>query len=501
METSNVTLRRLKTFLKSLENKFALKNHSHATSDITGLNTALSSKATSVQGSKADTAVQSVKIGTTEYKSGTTVTLPSYPTSLPASDVPAWAKASTKPSYTKSEVGLSNVDNTADVNKSVKYATSADSATNATNSTNLRKNSSFNDLALGQVSYYDAEISNTTNNASWSAPSKGWYQIYHNDLSVGSYWTELAFPVNDVNGLAWRQRRSGDYYGWYRILDSNNYGNYTVGKTGNGASGTWKINITGSVNGHTINSDVPSGAKFTDTTYNDATTSVHGLMSPADKTKLDKIGSNVSIGSQITIASGTSISGVANNLTTTGANFVLDARQGKALNDSITSLKKSASDGKSAIASAITNAGVSTASDASFAIMVENIGNIFYKRLGKQLSKYYYANIFATSGSNGSQNIYRNIGTTTTGNWIGHETFFGGVLTDLNGCIIITWLRGINAITIMRHKSAWLGTDNFETLYDLNLRYSHPDGGTITLHSSAITPGVEICTLCLACHS
>lgn len=29
METSNITLRRLKTFLKSLENKFALKNHSH----------------------------------------------------------------------------------------------------------------------------------------------------------------------------------------------------------------------------------------------------------------------------------------------------------------------------------------------------------------------------------------------------------------------------------------------------------------------------------------
>lgn len=31
METSNVTLRRLKTFLKFLENKFALKNHSHTT--------------------------------------------------------------------------------------------------------------------------------------------------------------------------------------------------------------------------------------------------------------------------------------------------------------------------------------------------------------------------------------------------------------------------------------------------------------------------------------
>ena len=43
------------------------------------------------------------------------------------------------------------------------------------------------------------------------------------------------------------------------------------------------------VNGHTVNSDVPSGAKFTDTTYNDATTSAHGLMTPAMVSKLNSI--------------------------------------------------------------------------------------------------------------------------------------------------------------------------------------------------------------------
>ena len=55
-----------------------------------------------------------------------------FPTSMPASDVSTWAKAATKPTYTKSEVGLGNVDNTADANKSVKYATSAGSASTAT---------------------------------------------------------------------------------------------------------------------------------------------------------------------------------------------------------------------------------------------------------------------------------------------------------------------------------------------------------------------------------
>lgn len=39
-----------------------------------------------------------------------------------ASDVSAWAKSSTKPSYTKSEVGLGNVDNTSDTSKPVSTA-------------------------------------------------------------------------------------------------------------------------------------------------------------------------------------------------------------------------------------------------------------------------------------------------------------------------------------------------------------------------------------------
>lgn len=117
-------------------------SHSHSISDVSGLQTALDGKATSAQGGKADTAVQSVKISgsTTELKSGTSVTLPAYPTTLPASDVPAWAKAASKPSYTKAEVGLGNVDNTADSAKSVKYATSAGSASSATTANKLSTN-------------------------------------------------------------------------------------------------------------------------------------------------------------------------------------------------------------------------------------------------------------------------------------------------------------------------------------------------------------------------
>ena len=67
---------------------------------------------------------------------------------------------------------------------------------------------------------------------------------------------------------------------------------------------------------------------------------------------------------------------LSNNLVTTGSGTALDAKQGKILNDKIEDLKKTVSDGKSAIASAITDAGVSTASDASFATMSSNIATV-----------------------------------------------------------------------------------------------------------------------------
>lgn len=50
--------------------------------------------------------VNKVNVGNTEYTpSGGAVSLPAYPTTLPASDVYSWAKEENKPSYTLSEVG------------------------------------------------------------------------------------------------------------------------------------------------------------------------------------------------------------------------------------------------------------------------------------------------------------------------------------------------------------------------------------------------------------
>ena len=95
---------------------------------------ASSSFATAAQGTKADTAVQPGSLGTAaglnvpatgnaasgEVVKGNDTRLTD---ARSASDVSAWAKAATKPAYTKSEVGLGNVDNTSDASKSVLSAT------------------------------------------------------------------------------------------------------------------------------------------------------------------------------------------------------------------------------------------------------------------------------------------------------------------------------------------------------------------------------------------
>ena len=54
----------------------------------------------------------------------------------------------------------------------------------------------------------------------------------------------------------------------------------------------------GTVNGKTVAVNVPADAKFTDTTYTDATTSASGLMSSTDKTKLNGIASGAEVNVQ-----------------------------------------------------------------------------------------------------------------------------------------------------------------------------------------------------------
>ena len=128
-----------------------------------------------------------------------------FPTSLPASDVYGWAKASSKPSYTKSEVGLGNVDNTADANKSVKYAGSSGSS-NTVVYTALT-NTDLNTLQTEGRWYY-AGGGNTCTNIP-VAPAA--FELYVGRNASG--WRYQQFTVT-----------SGEIY--IRVFDSSNWGSW-----------------------------------------------------------------------------------------------------------------------------------------------------------------------------------------------------------------------------------------------------------------------------------
>ena len=115
---------------------------------------------------------------------------------------------------------------------------------NATNSNYLKQNSTY-DNGTGTLSYYSKEMTKGTTVGQFVGPNAGWYHDIHLELSVNNYSADIVVPVNNTEGLSWRQNRNGTNYGWFRILDSGNYTSYTVTKTGSGASGTWGINISG----------------------------------------------------------------------------------------------------------------------------------------------------------------------------------------------------------------------------------------------------------------
>ena len=78
---------------------------------------------------KADSAIQDIssKVDNSTYSvdKETFALKTEIPTTLPASDVSAWAKESVKPTYTAAEIGLDQVNNTADMDKPVSTATQA----------------------------------------------------------------------------------------------------------------------------------------------------------------------------------------------------------------------------------------------------------------------------------------------------------------------------------------------------------------------------------------
>lgn len=191
-----------------------------------------------------------------------------FPSSLPASDVYAWAKASSKPSYSWGEItGKPSTFTPSSHNHS--YLTLYGSRP-----ANINFSTSTN--GAGAMFHFVATSSTKT-----GKPPEDSNVLQMNWDNNGGWDTQFAISNGSSPHSYIRSQNNGTWGNWTTLLDSSNYNNYSPSKTGSGASGTWGINITGSagsctgnaatasnaskVNGHTVNSDVPSGAKFTDT--------------------------------------------------------------------------------------------------------------------------------------------------------------------------------------------------------------------------------------------
>lgn len=132
-------------------------------------------------------------------------------------------------------------------------------------------------------------------------------------VDMGNYATTATTEAikSDISGLKSTAESQGSKI---TALEANLSLYVPTSRTINGTALTSNITITKvesattstNVNGYTVAKSVPSDAKFTDTTYDDVTTSTHGLMTAADKTKLDGIASGATKYSHPTFTAKTS---------------------------------------------------------------------------------------------------------------------------------------------------------------------------------------------------
>lgn len=226
--------------------------------------------------------------------------LKNKPSSLPASDVSDWAKAKTKPSYSAGEVGLGNVGNfkavstvssqgLSDAEKSNARANIGAQAAGTYLTAHQDISGKLDNTATGANSL----LSNLT--ASWTAaPTDDTYFIRQDTggknefgrVKFSTLWSYIKSKADKVYSALGHKHTKAE------ITD------FPTSMAANGGNSS-------TVNGHTVNSDVPANAKFTDTntTYSVATTSANGLMSKDMVTKLNGITSGANAVIQVLTAS------------------------------------------------------------------------------------------------------------------------------------------------------------------------------------------------------
>ena len=138
---------------------------------------------------------------------------------------------------------------------------------------------------------------NATEDASINIPVPEKASELENDAGYGTYTKPTTgIPKSDLaSGVQASLGKADTALQKHQDISGKQDKSTAVTHTANTAVGSATKPVYIAANGaatpisHSINADVPANAKFTDTTYSDATQSVHGLMTAADKKKLDGV--------------------------------------------------------------------------------------------------------------------------------------------------------------------------------------------------------------------
>lgn len=92
-------------------------------------------------------------------------------------------------------------------------------------------------FGLNGLTYFNANLgAGTAANQNVGPTSQWWHILRMNHGNGSGYFADIAVPLNTSDGIYWRRIQGGTNYGWYRVLDTNNYAGIIDGRY---------VNVTG----------------------------------------------------------------------------------------------------------------------------------------------------------------------------------------------------------------------------------------------------------------
>lgn len=92
-------------------------------------------------------------------------------------------------------------------------------------------------FGLNGLTYFNADLdAGTAANQNVGPTAQWWHILRMNHENGYGYFADIAVPLNTSDGIYWRRIQKGTNYGWYRVLDTNNYAEIIDGRY---------VNVTG----------------------------------------------------------------------------------------------------------------------------------------------------------------------------------------------------------------------------------------------------------------